>query len=78
MVAAGDQAGGQWWAAARWAPYKRAGEPVQSCFLVQAGSRGRQDGVPCSSSLKGEPGVVWGVSSLPRAGMWGTAAMPVG
>ncbi|XP_064926773.1 natural resistance-associated macrophage protein 1 isoform X2 [Columba livia] len=52
VVAAGDQAGGQWWAAVRWAPYERAGEPAQSCFLVQAGSRGRQDGVPCSSTLK--------------------------
>ncbi|OPJ79898.1 ciliogenesis-associated TTC17-interacting protein [Patagioenas fasciata monilis] len=52
VVTAGDQAGGQWWAEVRWAPYKRAGEPVQSCFLVQAGSRGRQDGVPCSSTLK--------------------------
>ncbi|KAM6080388.1 ciliogenesis-associated TTC17-interacting protein [Theristicus caerulescens] len=56
MVAAGDQpkdrAGGQWWVAARWAPYERAGEPVRSCLLVQAGSCSRQDGVPCSSTLK--------------------------
>ncbi|XP_075009073.1 ciliogenesis-associated TTC17-interacting protein isoform X2 [Calonectris borealis] len=52
VVAAGAQAGGQWWAAARWAPYERAGEPVRSCLLVQAGSRSRQDGVPCSSTLK--------------------------
>ncbi|XP_064309377.1 ciliogenesis-associated TTC17-interacting protein isoform X3 [Phalacrocorax carbo] len=48
----GDQAGGQWWAAARRAPYERAGEPVRTCLLVQAGSRSRQDGVPCSSTLK--------------------------
>ncbi|XP_074949262.1 ciliogenesis-associated TTC17-interacting protein [Phalacrocorax aristotelis] len=56
LVAAGgqrrDQAGGQWWAAARRAPYERAGEPVRTCLLVQAGSRSRQDGVPCSSTLK--------------------------
>ncbi|XP_009460455.1 PREDICTED: ciliogenesis-associated TTC17-interacting protein [Nipponia nippon] len=56
MVAAGDQprdrAGGQWWVAARWAPYERAGELVRSCLLVQAGSCSRQDGVPCSSALK--------------------------
>ncbi|XP_075613060.1 ciliogenesis-associated TTC17-interacting protein isoform X2 [Balearica regulorum gibbericeps] len=48
----GDQTRGQWWVAARWAPYERAGEPVRSCLLVQAGSRGRQDGVPFSSALK--------------------------
>ncbi|XP_075367752.1 LOW QUALITY PROTEIN: ciliogenesis-associated TTC17-interacting protein [Mycteria americana] len=56
MVAAGGQPGdrarGQWWVTARWAPYEQAGEPVRSCVLVQAGSRGRQDGVPCSSTLK--------------------------
>ncbi|XP_059676509.1 ciliogenesis-associated TTC17-interacting protein [Gavia stellata] len=56
VVPAGDQprdpAGGQWWAAARWAAYERAGEPVRSCLLVQAGSRGRQDGVAGSSTLK--------------------------
>ncbi|KAM7096794.1 ciliogenesis-associated TTC17-interacting protein [Ciconia maguari] len=48
----GDRARGQWWVTARWAPYEQAGEPVRSCVLVQAGSRGRQDGVPCSSTLK--------------------------
>lgn len=72
VVAAGgqlrDQAGGQWWAAARWAPYEQAGQPVRSCLLVQAGSRARQDGVPCSSTLKGELGAAWGVPPLPRAG----------
>ncbi|XP_035751705.1 LOW QUALITY PROTEIN: ciliogenesis-associated TTC17-interacting protein [Egretta garzetta] len=56
VVAAGgqprEQAGGQWWVAARWAPYERAGQPVQSCLMVQAGSHARQDGVPCSSTLK--------------------------
>ncbi|XP_049659123.1 ciliogenesis-associated TTC17-interacting protein [Accipiter gentilis] len=56
VVAAGDQprdrAGGQRWVAARWAPYERAGEPVRSCLLVQAGTRSRQDGVPGSSTLK--------------------------
>ncbi|XP_050756407.1 LOW QUALITY PROTEIN: ciliogenesis-associated TTC17-interacting protein [Gymnogyps californianus] len=56
VVAAGgqprDQAGGQWWVAARWAPYERAGEPVRSCLLVQAGSRGRHDSVAGSSTLK--------------------------
>lgn len=74
VVAAGDQprdrAGGQRWVAARWAPYERAGEPVRSCLLVQAGTRSRQDGVPGSSTLKGEPGAAWGVppTSFPRAG----------
>lgn len=54
---------------ARWAPYKRADEPVRSCLLVQAASRSRQDGVPCSSTLKGELGVAWGVPpAFPRAG----------
>ncbi|XP_069717201.1 ciliogenesis-associated TTC17-interacting protein [Phaenicophaeus curvirostris] len=47
-----DQAGGQWWVAAQWAPYERAGELLRSCILVQAGSRGKQDGVPCCSTLK--------------------------
>lgn len=91
VVAAGDQprdrAGGQRWVAARWAPYERAGEPVRSCLLVQAGTRSRQDGVPGSSTLKGEPGAAWGVPpphllpqgwSIPvppatRAGMGGSA-----
>lgn len=69
VVAAGDQprdrAGGQRWVAARWAPYERAGEPVRSCLLVQAGTRSRQDGVPGSSTLKGEPGAAWGVVPPP-------------
>ncbi|KAM9235824.1 ciliogenesis-associated TTC17-interacting protein [Leptosomus discolor] len=53
MVAAGDhQAGGQQWVTARWAPYERAGEPVRSCLLVQAGSRVRQGGAPSSRTLK--------------------------
>ncbi|KAM6332786.1 ciliogenesis-associated TTC17-interacting protein [Podargus strigoides] len=56
MVAAGDQprvlVGGQWWVTAQWTPYKRASEPVRSCILVKASSRSRQDGVPCSSTLK--------------------------
>ncbi|KAM6269106.1 ciliogenesis-associated TTC17-interacting protein [Porphyrio hochstetteri] len=52
LVAAGGRAGGRWWAAARRAPYEREGEPVRSCLLVRAGSRCRQDGVPCSSTLK--------------------------
>ncbi|KAM6200720.1 ciliogenesis-associated TTC17-interacting protein [Sarcoramphus papa] len=56
VVAAGgqprDQAGGQWWVAAWWAPYEREGEPVRSCLLVQAGSRGRHDSVAGSSTLK--------------------------
>ncbi|XP_009556280.2 ciliogenesis-associated TTC17-interacting protein [Cuculus canorus] len=47
-----EQAGGQWWVEAQWAPYEQAGEPLRSCILVQAGSRGRQDGVPFSSTLK--------------------------
>ncbi|KAM4669512.1 ciliogenesis-associated TTC17-interacting protein [Amazona ochrocephala] len=47
-----DAAWGQRWVSARWAPYERAGEPVRSCLLVQAGCRCRQDGVPASSSLK--------------------------
>ncbi|KAM6131699.1 ciliogenesis-associated TTC17-interacting protein [Phoenicopterus ruber ruber] len=56
VVAAGgwlrNQAVGQWWVAAQWAPYRRAGELVQNCLLVQASSRSRQDGVPSSSTLK--------------------------
>ncbi|XP_074001797.1 ciliogenesis-associated TTC17-interacting protein [Numenius arquata] len=56
VVAAGgqprDQAVGRWWVSARWVPYKRPGELVRSCLLVQATSRSRQDGVPCSSTLK--------------------------
>ncbi|XP_071603818.1 ciliogenesis-associated TTC17-interacting protein [Heliangelus exortis] len=48
----GDQTMGQWWAAAQWAPYKRAGKPMRSCLLVRAGFRVRRDGVPCSSTLK--------------------------
>ncbi|XP_062482747.1 ciliogenesis-associated TTC17-interacting protein [Pezoporus occidentalis] len=47
-----DTAWGQWWVSARWAPYKREGEQVRSCLLVQAGCRRRQDGVPASNSLK--------------------------
>lgn len=54
--------------AAQWAPYQREGEPVQSCILVQTRFRGRQDGVPVSRTLKGEPGWLWGGSFLPRAG----------
>lgn len=92
VVAAGDQprdgVRGRWWVSARWAPYKRTGEPVRSCLLVQAASRRRQDGVLCSSTLKGETGVAWGVPLLPqgwsipvplapRAGMGGTAVVPV-
>lgn len=69
MVAVGapprDKAQGQWWMAAQWAPYQREGEPVQSCILVQSRFRGKQDGVPASSTLKGEPGVPWGVPSSP-------------
>ncbi|KAJ7405672.1 Natural resistance-associated macrophage protein 1 [Pitangus sulphuratus] len=48
-----DKAEGQWWMAAQWAPYKREGEPVRNCILVQARFRGSQDGVPGSSTLKG-------------------------
>ncbi|XP_042640142.1 ciliogenesis-associated TTC17-interacting protein isoform X1 [Tyto alba] len=55
-VAARDRARarwpGQWWLVARWAPYERAGEPARRCLLVRAGSRGRQDGVPSSGTLK--------------------------
>ncbi|XP_027735278.1 ciliogenesis-associated TTC17-interacting protein isoform X1 [Empidonax traillii] len=47
-----DKAEGQWWLAAQWAPYKREGEPVRNCILVQARFRGLQDGVPGSSTLK--------------------------
>ncbi|XP_027493266.1 ciliogenesis-associated TTC17-interacting protein isoform X1 [Corapipo altera] len=47
-----DKAEGQWWMAAQWAPYKREGEPVRNCILVQARFRGWQDGVPRSSTLK--------------------------
>ncbi|XP_071418106.1 ciliogenesis-associated TTC17-interacting protein [Pithys albifrons albifrons] len=47
-----DEARGQWWMAAQWAPYKREGEPVQNCILVQARFRGWQDGVLGSSTLK--------------------------
>uniref|UniRef100_A0A8C3JQ91 Ciliogenesis-associated TTC17-interacting protein n=1 Tax=Calidris pygmaea TaxID=425635 RepID=A0A8C3JQ91_9CHAR len=70
VVAAGgqprDQAVGRWWVSARWAPYKRPGELVRSCLLVQATSRRRQDGVPCSSTLKGELGVAWGAPLSPQ------------
>lgn len=51
-----DKAEGQWWMAAQWAPYQREDEPVQNCILVQTKFRGKQDGVPASSTLKGEPG----------------------
>ncbi|KAK4817603.1 hypothetical protein QYF61_020269 [Mycteria americana] len=92
MVAAGGQPGdrarGQWWVTARWAPYEQAGEPVRSCVLVQAGSRGRQDGVPCSSTLKGEPGAARGAPRSPGlerprptgpgAGLGDAAAVPAG
>ncbi|XP_051642922.1 ciliogenesis-associated TTC17-interacting protein isoform X1 [Manacus candei] len=47
-----DKAEGQWWMAAQWAPYRREGEPVWNCILVQARFRGWQDGVPRSSTLK--------------------------
>ncbi|XP_050195229.1 ciliogenesis-associated TTC17-interacting protein isoform X2 [Myiozetetes cayanensis] len=47
-----DKAEGQWWMAAQWAPYKREGEPVRNCILVQARFRGSRDGVPASSTLK--------------------------
>lgn len=52
-----DKAEGQWRMAAQWAPYQGEGEPVQSCILVQTRFRGKRDGVPVSSTLKGETGV---------------------
>lgn len=70
VVAAGppprDKAKGQWWMAAQWAPYQREDEPVQSCILVQTRFRGEKDGVPVSSTLKGEPGVALGGFLLPH------------
>ncbi|XP_039925957.1 ciliogenesis-associated TTC17-interacting protein [Hirundo rustica] len=58
----GDKAEGQWWMAAQWAPYQREGEPVQSCILVQTRFRGKQDGVPASSTLKAY--VTWQLETL--------------
>nr|XP_030134161.3 ciliogenesis-associated TTC17-interacting protein isoform X3 [Taeniopygia guttata] len=57
-----DKAEGQWWMAAQWAPYQREGEPVQSCILVQTKFRGKQDGVPASSTLKAY--VTWQLETL--------------
>lgn len=72
VVAAGapprDKAEGQWWMAAQWAPFQREDEPVQSCILVQTRFRGKKDGVPASSTLKGEPGVALGGFFFPMAG----------
>ncbi|XP_064290932.1 ciliogenesis-associated TTC17-interacting protein [Passer domesticus] len=56
------KAEGQWWMAAQWAPYHREGEPVQSCILVQTRFRGKQDGVPASSTLKAY--VTWQLETL--------------
>uniref|UniRef100_A0A8D0FY98 Ciliogenesis-associated TTC17-interacting protein n=1 Tax=Strix occidentalis caurina TaxID=311401 RepID=A0A8D0FY98_STROC len=76
VVAAGgqprDQARGQWWLAARWAPYERAGEPVRSCLLVQAGSRSRQAGAPGSRTLKGGSGG----AAVPAGGAERGSALP--
>ncbi|KAM4897299.1 ciliogenesis-associated TTC17-interacting protein [Sylvia borin] len=57
-----DKAEGQWWMAAQWAPYQREGEPVQNCILVQTRFRGKQDGVPASSTLKAY--VTWQLETL--------------
>ncbi|XP_048165456.1 ciliogenesis-associated TTC17-interacting protein isoform X1 [Corvus hawaiiensis] len=57
-----DKAEGQWWMAAQWAPYQGEGEPVQSCILVQTRFRGKQDGVPVSSTLKAY--VTWQLETL--------------
>ncbi|XP_058696371.1 ciliogenesis-associated TTC17-interacting protein isoform X2 [Poecile atricapillus] len=57
-----DKAEGQWWMAAQWAPYQREGEPMQSCVLVQTRFRGKQDGVPASSTLKAY--VTWQLETL--------------
>ncbi|XP_050833084.1 ciliogenesis-associated TTC17-interacting protein isoform X1 [Serinus canaria] len=57
-----DKAQGQWWMAAQWAPYQREGEPLQSCILVQTRFRGKQDGVPVSSTLKAY--VTWQLETL--------------
>lgn len=54
-----DKAQGQWWMAAQWAPYQQEGAPMQSCILVQTKFRGKHNGVPASSSLKGEPGMAF-------------------
>ncbi|XP_039554250.1 ciliogenesis-associated TTC17-interacting protein [Passer montanus] len=66
VVAAGapprHKAEGQWWMAAQWAPYHREGEPGQSCILVQTRFRGKQDGVPASSTLKAY--VTWQLETL--------------
>ncbi|XP_063017444.1 ciliogenesis-associated TTC17-interacting protein [Melospiza melodia melodia] len=47
-----DEAQGQWWMAAQWAPYQQEGAPMQSCILVQTRFRGKHNGVLVSSSLK--------------------------
>ncbi|KAM7017313.1 ciliogenesis-associated TTC17-interacting protein [Passerculus sandwichensis] len=47
-----DEAQGQWWMAAQWAPYQQEGAPMQSCILVQTRFRGKHNGVLLSSSLK--------------------------
>ncbi|XP_030808426.1 ciliogenesis-associated TTC17-interacting protein isoform X3 [Camarhynchus parvulus] len=57
-----DKAQGQWWMAAQWAPYQQEGAPVQSCVLVQTRFRGKQNGVPASSSLKAY--VTWQLETL--------------
>ncbi|XP_053803778.1 ciliogenesis-associated TTC17-interacting protein isoform X2 [Vidua chalybeata] len=57
-----DKAEGQWCMAAQWAPYQREGEPVQTCILVQTRFRGKQDGVPASSTLKAY--VTWQLETL--------------
>ncbi|XP_039411523.1 ciliogenesis-associated TTC17-interacting protein isoform X2 [Corvus cornix cornix] len=57
-----DKAEGQCWMAAQWAPYQGEGEPVQSCILVQTRFRGKQDGVPVSSTLKAY--VTWQLETL--------------
>ncbi|XP_066409426.1 ciliogenesis-associated TTC17-interacting protein isoform X2 [Molothrus aeneus] len=57
-----DKAQGQWWMAAQWAPYQQEGAPMQSCILVQTRFRGKQNGVPASSTLKAY--VTWQLETL--------------